>query len=148
MTTPVTRDRAWPDLPHGYRLERVDRLTADVRAVSAERVAEFGSTARQVLEGPPDQAFLCVYKDSVPVAVVRVPVHDGWAGLFGLHVLPEHRRHGLGSHLTDAALAFASESRASAMYLQVTEDNDAARRIYRSMGFGDHHRYCYLRSDA
>lgn len=148
MTAPVTRDRAWPELPRGYRVERAKRLTADVLAVSTDRVADFGPTARRVLEGPPHQAFLCVYDDSVPVAVVRVPVHDGWAGLFGLHVLPTHRHRGLGATLTDAALAFASEWGASGMYLQVTEDNAAARRLYRSAGFTDHHCYCYLRGNA
>jgi ribosomal protein S18 acetylase RimI-like enzyme len=148
MTAPVTRNRAWPDLPAGYRLERLDRLTEDVLAVSEDRVAEFGATARLVLEGPSDQAFLCAYDDSGSVGVVRVPIHDGWGGLFGLHVLPAHRNRGLGARLTDAALAFASQRGASAMYLQVTEDNTAARSLYGSAGFTDHHDYCYLRGSA
>ncbi len=148
MTAPVRRNLAWPDLPRGYRVERIHRLTDDVLAVSEDRVGEFGATARQVLEGPPSQAFLCVYDDAGPVAVVRVPVHDGWAGLFGLHVLPTHRDRGLGRRLTDAALAYASGMGASAMYLQVTEDNSAARRLYESAGFTDHHAYCYLRGIA
>jgi len=148
MTAPVNRDRVWPDFPPGYRVERIDRLTDDVLAVSEGRVGEFGATARRVLEGPPSQAFLCVYDDAGPVAVVRVPVHDGWAGLFGLHVLPAHRDLGLGRQLTDAALAFAAGMGASAMYLQVTEDNSAVRRLYESAGFTDHHAYCYLRGNA
>ena len=148
MSAPVTRDLAWPGLPLGYRVERIDRLTEDVLAVSEGRVDEFGATARRVLEGPPSQAFLCVYDDAGPVAVVRVPIHDGWAGLFGLHVLPAHRDRGLGRQLTDAALAYASGMSASAMYLQVTEDNSAARRLYESAGFTDHHAYCYLRGIA
>ena len=148
MTAPVTRSRAWPDLPHGYQVEQIDRLTDDVLAVSEDRVAEFGAAARRVLEGPPSQAFLCVYDDAVPVAVVRVPVHDGWAGLFGLNVVPAHRGRGLGRQLADAALAFASGRGASAMYLQVTEDNVDARRLYESAGFTDHHAYCYLRGHA
>jgi GNAT superfamily N-acetyltransferase len=147
MTAPVTRGQPWPDFSHGYRVEQVDRLTDDVLAVSEDRVAEFGATARRVLEAPASQAFLCVYDDAGPVGVVRVPVHDGWAGLFGLHVLPAHRHRGLGRQLTEAALAFASERAASAMYLQVTVDN-LARRLYGSAGFADHHAYCYLRGTA
>jgi ribosomal protein S18 acetylase RimI-like enzyme len=148
MTAAVRRGTSWPELPAGYRVEEVDHFSDDLLGVVEDRVARFGATARQVLEGPPVQAFVCAYDDSRPVAVVRVPVHDGWAGLFGLHVLPGHRHRGLGSRLTGAALAFASERGASAMYLQVTEDNQAARRIYRSAGFTDHHVYSYLRRDA
>jgi len=147
MTAPVTRNRAWPHLPPGYHLDQIDRLTEDVLAVSEDRVTEFGVTAKRVLEGPAVQTFLCVYDDAGPVAVVRVPVHNGWAGLFGLHVIPAHRGRGLGRQLTGAALAYASASGAYAMYLQVTEDN-AARRLYESVGFADHHTYCYLRGSA
>ena len=148
MTAPVKRDLAWPDFPSGYRVERLDRLTDDILAVSEGRVGEFGATARRVLEGPPSQTFLCVYDDAGPVAMVRVPVHDGWAGLFGLHVLPAHRDRGLGRQLTGAALAYAAGMGSSAMYLQVTQDNSAARRLYESAGFTDHHAYCYLRGSA
>jgi N-acetylglutamate synthase len=148
MTATVGRGATRPELPAGYRLEQVDHLSDDVLAVIEDRVAQFGATARRVLEGPRVQAFLCAYDVSGPVGVVRVPVHDGWAGLFGLHVLPGHRRRGLGARLTEAALAFASGRGASAMYLQVTEDNQDARRMYRSAGFTDHHVYSYLRRGA
>jgi N-acetylglutamate synthase len=52
------------------------------------------------------------------------------------------------SMTTAAAVAFASEHGASAMYLQVTEDNHAARRLYGAAGFADHHAYCYLHGDV
>jgi N-acetylglutamate synthase len=146
MTASVARSTAWPALPDGYRLDRADRLTDDFLSVCEERVAEFGPSARRVLEGPRDQAFLCVYADSDPVAGMRVPAHDGWAGIFGLRVDPAHRGRGIARALTGAAMAFAADRGVASMYLQVTEDTVAARRLYETAGFVDHHAYCYLRT--
>jgi ribosomal protein S18 acetylase RimI-like enzyme len=50
-------------------------------------------------------------------------------------VAPEHRRKGIARALTGAALDHARARGASAAWLHVREDNEAAVRLYRSMGF-------------
>jgi ribosomal protein S18 acetylase RimI-like enzyme len=72
-----------------------------------------------------------------------VDPHAGLVGLFSLATLPEARGHGLGSALVREALRRAAVAGLDGAYLQVDARNAAAERLYRRLGFGDHHRYHY-----
>ena len=57
------------------------------------------------------------------------------AEILTLAVLPAARQRGLGRALLRAAMRQAAETDARTMFLEVAEDNTAARRLYASQGF-------------
>ncbi len=52
-----------------------------------------------------------------------------------LFVEPQFRRRGIGRSLIDAALAYARESGAAAMFLETAVDNDRAQEVYEREGW-------------
>lgn len=64
-------------------------------------------------------------------------------GLFSVATLPEARGRGLASSLVREALRRAGAAGMDGAYLQVDARNASAERLYRRLGFGDHHRYHY-----
>lgn len=99
--------------------------------------------ARQILMSAPWQRFGVVRKDRQVIAIGRVAVADGWAGLTAVEVHPRHRRRKLATAVTAALAACAAERGAAGLYLQMEDDNVAARALYHKLGFSDHHRYHY-----
>jgi N-acetylglutamate synthase len=99
--------------------------------------------ARQLLLSSPWQRFASVREAGRTIAVGRVSVANGWAGLTAVEVDPGHRRRGLGRAITGALAAAAVRSGASGLYLQVEDRNEVARALYRQAGFTDHHGYHY-----
>jgi ribosomal-protein-alanine N-acetyltransferase len=57
------------------------------------------------------------------------------AEILTLAVLPDSRLQGLGRDLLQAAMRRAAGAGAQTMFLEVAEDNIAARRLYASQGF-------------
>ena len=114
-------------------------------AGSPERTREHLDVAREILSLPSSQVFLTAHDAEGGVAaVVRVALADGWAGIFGLHVAPAHRRRGLGRWVTQEAAGAARAAGATLTYLQVERDNTPARDLYLGMGLRSHHEYVYL----
>ncbi len=103
---------------------------------------------------PPDARALLARGDALAFASVRDPgggvlaiargaLTDSWLGVTAVEVARHARRQGLG---TLVVLALADWARAQAgrwAYLQVAEDNAAARAAYGRAGFTEHHRYHY-----
>ncbi|MFV2121938.1 GNAT family N-acetyltransferase, partial [Streptomyces sp. Act-28] len=69
-----------------------------------------------------------------------------WAGFMAVEVDPAHRRRGLARAVMAALAGRAREEGASAAWLQVETDNDAARELYDGMGFAVHHHYHHFRT--
>lgn len=67
-----------------------------------------------------------------------------WVGLRAIDVAPARRRRGLGLAVVGALLDWGAERGAGTAYLQVLEDNTAARGLYEGLGFTTHHTYRYL----
>jgi [ribosomal protein S18]-alanine N-acetyltransferase len=70
----------------------------------------------------------------------------GWAGLMvvadqaqilTIGTVPDRRRQGIGQALLDALLDEAKRRGASAVFLEVRVDNEAAQALYRRNGFAD-----------
>lgn len=65
--------------------------------------------------------------------LVRVAADE--AEIVTICVLPGLRKQGLGRQLMDTAAAHAFSAGATALFLEVAEDNDAARALYAMLGF-------------
>jgi N-acetylglutamate synthase len=99
--------------------------------------------SRRLLMSAPWQAFASVREAGDTLAIGRVAVAGDWAGLTAVEVRPRHRRRGLATAVTAALAAAAAARGARGLYLQVEDDNGAARALYRRAGFADHHGYHY-----
>lgn len=131
-------------------------VVADAR-MSPEWLMAYGQSrsvvpgvTEAVLTGREGLLFLSVRDEATRriVAIARMAIHPGWAGIFGVWVDPERRRSGLATTLTSAIAMVARENAMPSMYLQVSADNTAAVRLYEELGFTVHHEYTYLKQPA
>jgi N-acetylglutamate synthase len=98
---------------------------------------------RRVLTSAREQAFISIRAESGVLAIARLSVADGWAGITAVEVDPAHRRAGLGQAITAAACAEAVARGVRRVFLQVAVDNAGARALYERCGFRYSHRYHY-----
>jgi ribosomal protein S18 acetylase RimI-like enzyme len=77
------------------------------------------------------------------LAIGRLSIADGWAGITAVEVTQARRRAGLGMALTCAICAEAAARGARQVFLQVASDNIPARTLYERCGFRYSHRYHY-----
>lgn len=87
-------------------------------------------------------------RHTMPLAIARgalTTAPDGrrWVGLSALEVMPEHRRHGLGTLICAELLRWGLSHGATHAYLQTAIDNAPALAMSRALGFVEHHRYRY-----
>ncbi|HZW44319.1 MAG TPA: GNAT family N-acetyltransferase, partial [Dermatophilaceae bacterium] len=116
----------------------------DARVAPADEANVAAGAARTVMTSSPDQLFASLERDGAVIGVARVAFTRAWAGVFVVHVAPEHRRTGVALQLM-GALADAARARGiPSMYLQVTRANSPARSLYERLGFSVHHEYIYL----
>jgi N-acetylglutamate synthase len=101
------------------------------------------TVARKVLMSAPWQAFGSIRADGETLAIGRVAVAGGWAGLTAIETSPRYRRRGLATAITSALAGLAAGHGAQGVYLQVEDTNAAARSLYRRLGFTEHHGYHY-----
>jgi N-acetylglutamate synthase len=107
------------------------------------RGAELPAGAVRLLLSAPWQAFASLVIGGETVAVGRVSVAAGWAGITAVDVDPRYRRQGLGTVVTRALAAEAARQGVGRIFLQVEQDNLAARTVYARCCFADAHRYHY-----
>jgi ribosomal protein S18 acetylase RimI-like enzyme len=70
------------------------------------------------------------------LAIGRLSVGAGWAGITAVEVDPALRRAGLGTALTLGICAEAASRAVQRVFLQVETANMAARALYERIGFG------------
>ena len=99
--------------------------------------------ALRLLTSAPWQEFGSVRSAGETIAIGRVAGSGQWAGLTAIEIAREHRRQGLAAAITAALAARAASCGFPNLYLQVTDDNTAARTLYSRLGFTDHHSYHY-----
>ncbi|MGH3265199.1 MAG: GNAT family N-acetyltransferase, partial [Trebonia sp.] len=99
--------------------------------------------AHKVLTSAAEQSFVSIRDGEVVLAIARLSLAEGWAGVTAVEVHPDHRRQGLGAAVTEAACAVAGQRGFDRVFLQVEVDNAGARALYKRLGFGDSHRYHY-----
>jgi len=114
--------------------------------------------AYQALNGPADTSTIAdvvLARVPAPAAFARVAV-DGrdvaiglfvaggeWAGVFCMATDPGHRRRGLARTVLGAGARWAAGHGCAGLYLQVEQDNLAARYLYEQAGFTHSHSYHY-----
>jgi len=95
----------------------------------------------RLLTGSAHQRFARVREGGSTVAVGRVAISDGWAGITAMQVDDEHRGRGFARAVLSAIAGYAAREGAPDLYLQVAVENTAARNLNASAGFSDHHGY-------
>ncbi|TWP34562.1 GNAT family N-acetyltransferase [Leekyejoonella antrihumi] len=113
---------------------------------TSERGQAHRGTFEKVLTRVEQPVYVTASRHDRTQAVGRAAISAGWAGLFEINVRSEARRQGLGRLVVATAAARAQAHGIRLVYLQVSEDNEAAVELYRSMGFAIHHEYYYARS--
>ena len=91
----------------------------------------------------PPVAASCVRLDGKPVAVGLAVAERDWVGIFDMATLTEHRRMGYAQMILRGLAAWAHGNGAVRMYLQVMEDNVAARILYPRPVSPHYYRYHY-----
>ena len=92
--------------------------------------------------------YVTVLSAGRPVAVGRAVADDGWAGVFGMATLPAARRRGAGSAVLTGLARWAADQHIEHLYLQIEDDNPAARRLYAAAGFATLLRYHYRTTEV
>jgi N-acetylglutamate synthase len=77
------------------------------------------------------------------IAVGRAVLDTGWAGIFGIATQPQARRRGAARAVLATLAHWAADHGAEGLYLQVEQDNEAARRLYHGAGFVEAAAYHY-----
>lgn len=105
-----------------------------------------GPEVLHVLNTAPSVRFATVPgATETPAAIGRCVVDGRWAGFMAVEVDPAHRRQGLATAVMTALARDALTQGASAAWLQVETENEAARAMYDRLGFVTHHRYQHFR---
>lgn len=99
--------------------------------------------ARKVLTSAKRQQFVSIRFGGEILAIARLSLADGWAGITAVEVNQAHRRQGLGTAITAAACREAERRGIRPVFLQVEVTNAAARALYERLGFLYSHRYHY-----
>jgi ribosomal-protein-alanine N-acetyltransferase len=88
-----------------------------------------------LLASPGVSSLVAMADDGAPAAFILCRLAAGEAEILTLASLPGHRRQGLASALLLAAEILLSDQGASRLFLEVAEDNTAARALYARAGF-------------
>lgn len=79
--------------------------------------------------------FALLARTPAPSGFIIAAAAGGEAEILTLAVAPDARRNGLGAALVEAAAGAAARRDASALFLEVAEDNHPARALYAKLGF-------------
>ena len=103
-----------------------------------------------VLTGSAGQLFMSVRDEQSgrELAIARMTIHPGWAGIFGVWVDPGRRREGLATALVSTIAMAARDNAVPSLYLQVSADNEDGITFWEELGFATHHEYTYLANRA
>jgi ribosomal protein S18 acetylase RimI-like enzyme len=88
-------------------------------------------------------AFATLDLDDEPVAWGLAVTERGYVGLYDVVVAPDLRGLGLSRTIMTELMAWGRGEGATRAYLQVREENEVARALYRSLGFTDAYRYTH-----
>lgn len=111
-----------------------------------------GRDARFIAEAAQERPlFATITDDAGRIDAIGLGViGGGWLAVFGMWTRPDCRRRGYGERIIRAFAAIAVDQGGIGVYLQVEEDNPAARSLYGRLGFravyGYHYRTLWTES--
>ncbi|HUQ40762.1 MAG TPA: GNAT family N-acetyltransferase [Acidimicrobiales bacterium] len=127
--------------------ENLDEGWVDVWRDIHQATASEGGTARSILtRSEIPTVFALLEVDGAIVSVGRGALDRGWLGIHNMATVPSHRQQGSARQILSALAAWGVREGANRAYLQVAADNEAARRLYASVGFDAAYRYFYWRA--
>lgn len=130
----VTPTDVWLATVIGHRDEVVDpTVAADVLRAVVDGSLLFASV---VVDGK----LVATGRGAITRSAETAPT---WLGLSCLWTHPDHRGHGFGAAVITTLMQDARDAGCDRAYLQVEQDNSAAIRLYRRLGFVRHHGYGY-----
>ena len=131
-----------PHLDPSLRLEAVTARTVPEHEALERRI--FGLPATQAAQRR-DALARAIVDDGLrvyllrlhgePVAVARLSIRSGLAGLYGIGVAPAHRGRGLGTLMTVVATRAGLALGGRLVWLSVDESNGPATAMYERLGF-------------
>ena len=128
--------------PPTHEVELLARPSPELLALVAARKQGLPPAADHVLTAVPQVRFAQARAaDGTLVAGARGAVVDGWLHLGLVEVVRQARRQGLARAIWKALAGWAGELGATRAVLQVEQHNEAATRLYASVGFRTHHTY-------
>lgn len=92
---------------------------------------------------PSHAAFVTLKLAGIPAAVGLGVLEGGQLGLFNMATLPSLRRRGAARAVIHTLAIWGAQMDAKMMYLQVAEENRAARALYAQLGFETLYAYHY-----
>jgi N-acetylglutamate synthase len=144
MVTEAGPAERLPSPPPGLEFRFDPEPDADWLGMYHYRGQELPPMARELLMSAAWQRFASIRDpDGTPVAIARLSVAGGWAGITAVEVSAARRRQGLGALITRAACAEAARQGVGRVFLQVETTNAAALALYERCGFRYSHRYHY-----
>ena len=106
------------------------------------RGSQLPASARRVITAAPAW-YLTARRQGELVGIGRSAVAGGVVVLAAIEVVPAQRRRGFGAVITQALADRGADEGAMLSALQVFAHNEPAVRLYRGLGYADHHRYRY-----
>jgi GNAT superfamily N-acetyltransferase len=94
------------------------------------------------------KAYAAAIIDGLIVGVGFGVLDQGWLGIFAVGTLEQHRRHGIATAVTSALAQWALSHRVRRAYLQVSQENEAARKLYAGLGFENCYVYWYRTGES
>lgn len=131
--------------PAGLRLQAADATTfaEAVGGLRASPAVQRAAHAQRVALSPvPYRGWLLMRGEEV-CACAQSAIEGDAVGLYDVFTAPASRGQGLSTALCVTLLAQARADGARVAYLQVDASNEAARRVYRRLGFADAYAYHY-----
>jgi ribosomal protein S18 acetylase RimI-like enzyme len=112
----------------------VPHLSSSISPPTKAELEEVVSSPSTVIFVARDPAGRGEVAGALTLALYRTPTGSR-AWIEDVVVGPEHRRRGIGTALTQAALAYAKERGARTVDLTSRPSREAANRLYRGLGF-------------
>jgi ribosomal protein S18 acetylase RimI-like enzyme len=111
-----------------------ERLEREIFGLQEVHAAERTERLAEAVESTGLRAFL-VRLHGAPVAVARVALGEGVAGLFGIGVAADRHRQGYGALVTAIATRSALATGGRLAWLSVSVSNEPAMRLYEALGY-------------
>ena len=136
-------------LPAGMSIRPIglDAFAQRVGVFRGSSLAQRQAHAERLLSAPVPFFAFELSADREPIACGQFAIEGDLVGLYDVYTTEAARGRGCATLLCWHLLAHAHERGARYAYLEVEGDNDAARAVYRRLGFADAYAYHYRTPD-